>query len=117
MAGEIFLPGMDERRVPAPAVGAGDPHAALEQVQGCLAPHAAALGDIIRASIGGASTGVHQHDLQRRELVPNALELGFDLAGAGDVAVGKMAEVELDPRLEAPLEWNLVDGDRALAAL
>jgi hypothetical protein len=28
-----------------------------------------------------------------------------------------MAEVELDPRLEAPFERHLVDGDRALAAI
>src|SRR5262245_52707551 len=39
--GEIFLPGVDEGRVPAPAVGAGDAHAALEQLERSLAAHAA----------------------------------------------------------------------------
>src|SRR5262249_37918033 len=38
---QILFPGMDEGGIPAPAVGAGDPRPALEQVEGGLAPHAA----------------------------------------------------------------------------
>jgi len=33
------------------------------------------------------------------------------------MAVGQMAEVELEARLEAPFQRHLIDGDRALAAL
>src|SRR6516162_8548014 len=81
--GEIFLLGVDERRVPAPAVGAGHAHAALE----------------------------------RRELMIDAFELGFDVARAGDITIGEMTEVELDGGLKAPFERYLVDCDRALAAI
>src|SRR5262249_57479119 len=44
--GEIFLLGVDEWRVPAPAVGAAHTHAPLEQVEGCLAAHAPPLRHI-----------------------------------------------------------------------
>src|SRR5262245_63767784 len=90
--GEIFLPGVDEGRVPAPAVGAGDAYAALEQMERGLAAHAAALRHVVRPSIGRARAGVHQHDLQRSERMSDALELGCDVARGRDIAVGKMPE-------------------------
>src|SRR5438552_270991 len=37
----VFLRGVDKRRVPAPAVDAGQSHAALEQIHGRLVAHAA----------------------------------------------------------------------------
>ena len=37
--------------------------------------------------------------------------------GGRDIAVGEVAEVELDAGLQAPFERHLVDGDRALAAV
>src|SRR5215472_2208209 len=114
---EIFLPGVDERGVPAPAVGAGHAHAALEQVEGCLTPHTAALGDVIGTAVGSARAGIDQHDLERRESMPDALELGFDVARARHVTIREMTEVELDAGLEAPFERDFVDGDRALAAV
>src|SRR5262245_60306304 len=61
----VFLLGVDERRVPAPAVDTGDTDAALEKIERRLATHAAAGRDVIGAAIGFASRGVHQHDLER----------------------------------------------------
>ena len=66
--GEIFLLGVHERRVPAPTVSAGHAHAALEQIEGCLAAHAATLGDIIGTAVGRTRARVHQHDVERRDL-------------------------------------------------
>src|ERR1700675_4595442 len=40
----VFLRGIDERRVPAPAVDAGQPHAALQEIHRRLITHAAAGG-------------------------------------------------------------------------
>jgi len=34
----------------------------------------------------------------------DALELGLDVAGGGDITVGQMAEVELDAGLQAPFQ-------------
>src|SRR5262249_13723615 len=114
---EILLLSVHERRIPAPAVGPGHAHAALEQVESCLATHAAALADVVGAAVGGARARIHQHDLERRECVPDALELSFDIAGARHITIGKMTEVELDARLKTPFEWDLVDRDRTLAAI
>ena len=47
----------------------------------------------------------------------DALELGFNVARAGDVTIREMTEVELDGGLKAPFERYLVDCDRALAAI
>src|SRR5262245_34289900 len=46
---EILLLGVHERRIPGPAVGPGHAHAALEQVERCLATHAGAFADGIAA--------------------------------------------------------------------
>jgi len=117
VGGEISFLGMDERRVPAPAVDAGDADATLEQVQGSLAAHAATLGDVIGAAISRAGTGVQQDDVEGRQRVPDARELGFDVARGRDVAVGEMAEVELDAGCETPLQRHLVDGDGAFSVV
>src|SRR5579871_2173099 len=37
---------VDEGRIPAPGVGAGDAHAALEKMERCATPHAAAAREI-----------------------------------------------------------------------
>src|SRR5260370_6264764 len=47
----------------------------------------------------------------------DALELGVDVARAGQIAVGEVAESELDAELQAQFERHLVEGDRALAAV
>ena len=49
--------------------------------------------------------------------MPNALELGFNVAGARHIPVGEMTEVELNSGLKAPFERDFVDGDRALATI
>src|SRR6516225_3656787 len=73
--------------------------------------------DIFGTPVGRTRARVHQHDLERRELMIDAFELGFDVARAGDITIGEMTEVELDGGLKAPFEWYLVDCDRALAAI
>ena len=45
----------------------------------------------------------------------DALELGVDVGGGRDIAVGKMAEVEFHPGLKAPFERHFVDRPGALA--
>jgi hypothetical protein len=112
-----FLRGMDERRVPAPAVDAGQPHAAFEQVHRRLVAHAAAGIDEIRPAIFGAGAGIDHDDFQRRKRVADALEFGIDILGGGDITVGQVPEVELDARLQAPFQRHLVDGPCPLAAV
>src|SRR5665213_1160376 len=109
--------GVDERRVPTPAIGAGDAHAALQEIERRLAAHAAAARDIIRLAVGFAGGGVDQHDFERLERMIDAFELGLDVVGGDDIAIREMPEVQLDCRLEAPLQRHLVDGDGALAAI
>jgi hypothetical protein len=62
-------------------------------------------------------TGVDQHDLERRQRVPDALELFLHVIARHDVAVRKVAEVELDTGLKAPLERHLIDRERAAAVI
>ena len=113
----VALRGVGERRVPAPGVGAGEPHAPLQQVQGGVPAHPAARPDVVRLAVAGAGAGVHQHDLQRRQRVADALELLLDVGGRHHVAVGEVPEVELHRGLQAPFQRHLVDGDGALAAV
>ena len=44
-------------------------------------------------------------------------ELGVDVGGGRDIAIGEMAEVELHPGLKAPFERHFVDRPGALAAV
>src|SRR5271166_83312 len=111
----VALGGVDKRRVPAPRVGAGHPHALAQKVEGRLGPHAAAGRDIVRAAVFRPGARVDDDDVERRQLVPDALELGLDVGGGRDIAVGEMAEVELDAALETPFERDLVDRPGALA--
>ena len=113
----VFHLGVHERRVPAPAVDAGDAHAALQKIERRLAPHAAAARNIIGLAEGRSGAGVDHDDVERRQRMPDALELGLDVLGGRDVAVGKMPEVELDRRIEAPFQRHLVDRGGALAAV
>src|ERR1700722_181362 len=106
----IFLGGMNERRVPAPAVNAGQPHAAFEQIHRRLVAHAATRIDVILPAVFGAGAGIDHDDLQRRKGVADPLEFGFDIPGGCDITVGKMTEVELDAGLQAPFQRYLVDG-------
>jgi hypothetical protein len=46
--------------------------------------------------------------------VADARQLGLHIGGGDHVAVGEVAEVQLHPGLEAPVQRHLVDGDRAL---
>jgi hypothetical protein len=110
----VLLCGVDERGVPAPGVGAGQAHAAFEQVHRRLVAHAAAAGHIVGLAVAAAGAGVDHHDLQRLEGVADARQLGLDIGGGDHVAVGEVAEVQLHPGLEAPVQRHLVDGDRAL---
>src|SRR5882757_1018987 len=100
--------GVDERRVPAPAVDTGDPDAALQQIERRFAPHAASARHIVRLAERSAGAGVDHHDIERRQRVADALKLGLDVLGGGDVTVSEMPEVELDCRIEAPFQRYLV---------
>jgi len=61
-----------------------------------------------------AGAGVDEDDVERLQRIADALELFVDVGGGCDIAVGKMAEVEFHPRLEAPLERHFVDRPGAL---
>ena len=65
--------GVDERRVPAPAVGSGYSHALLQEVKRRLGAHAAARGDIVRASVFRAGSGVDEDDVERFQRMADAL--------------------------------------------
>jgi len=47
----------------------------------------------------------------------DALELGIDIFCSCNIAIGKMPEIELHARLEAPIERDLVDSDCSLAVV
>src|ERR1700676_5306507 len=61
----VFLRGIDERRVPAPAVDAGQPYPALEQIHCGLVAHRAAGSDVILPTVFGPRAGIDDDDLQR----------------------------------------------------
>jgi len=48
--------------------------------------------------------------------VADALELGFDIFCSRNVAIGKMAEVELHAGLEASIERDFVDTLRGIVS-
>src|SRR5689334_16470181 len=75
------LADMRKRRVPAPGVDAGDAHAARRQIKRRLAPHAAAGGEIFVTADAARSPRIDQNDVERFQLMADALEFGFDLGG------------------------------------
>jgi hypothetical protein len=106
-----------ERRIPAPAVGADDPHALLHQMQRRLAAEAAAAVDVVLVPVPFAGPGCTDDDLERRQHVADPLKLGVDLIGSDDVPIGLVAKVESHPGLHAPVERDLVDRARRLTAV
>jgi hypothetical protein len=78
--------------------------------------HAAARTQVVALAVAAAGAGVDDDDLQRRQGVADAVEFGLHLGGRHHVAVGQMAEVELDAGLEAPFQRHLVDRDRGTCA-
>jgi len=86
---EILLLGVDERRVPAPASCQSRAHRARAD-KGGLAAHAAALAHIIRTAVSGRPALVFTSTISSgAELMPDALEFGFDVAPACHVTIGK----------------------------
>jgi len=67
--------GMNEGRVPAPAIGSGDPDTLSQKMQRRLGAHAAARGDIVGASVSQASAGIDDDDVERLQRIADALEL------------------------------------------
>src|SRR6185312_16630118 len=90
----IFVLGVDEGRVPAPGIGAGEAHAALQKIERRIAAHAAAGGDVIRLAIGRAGAGIDDDDLERLQLMADARELVLDIRIGDNIAVGKIPEIE-----------------------
>src|SRR5213075_1193200 len=70
----VLCLGMDERRVPAPTVDAGDPDAALQQIERCFAAHAASPRYIVGLAECCPGAGVDHHDIERREHMADALQ-------------------------------------------
>src|SRR2546428_2372518 len=108
---------MNERRVPGPGAVARHAHAALEQVQRRLPAHARARRHVVGLAVGRARARVDDDDVERTQRVADALQLRLHVLRRHHVAVGPGTEVELHTGLEAPLEWHLVDRDRALTAV
>src|SRR5882757_2029033 len=106
----VLLRGIDERRIPAPAVDPRQPHATLQQIHRRLIPHAAAGSDVVLPAILGAGAGVDDDDLERRQRVADALEFGFDIFGGRDIAIRQMTEIKLHAGLQAPFQRHFVDG-------
>src|SRR4029078_5941644 len=68
-----------ERRVPAPAVGADDPHALLHEVQRGVAPQSAAAVDVVLLAEPRPRARRADDDVQRLQLMADALELTVDV--------------------------------------
>src|SRR4029077_5034128 len=85
-----------ERRIPAPAIGAGHAHALVQQEERRLAPETAAAIDEVGLAIGLSGRRIHEHDVARLALVADAVERALHLVGAADMAVGLVEEIELD---------------------
>jgi hypothetical protein len=102
---------------PAPAVGSGQPHPALKQIDRRLIAHAAAGTDVLVGSVVLGRAGVDQNDLERLEVVIDAAEFCLHVMGARHVSVGEVTEIKFHTRLKAPFLRDLVDCQRSLAAV
>ena len=71
--------------------------------------------NIVGLAVFRPGAGVDDDDLERLQLVADALQLRLDVGGGRDIAVGEMPEIELHPRLETPFERDFVDRPGALA--
>ena len=69
-------------------IGAGDADAPLQQIEGRLAPHAAARGDVMVGPVGGGGAGVGDDDIQRLQVVADALQFGFHVFGGDHILMG-----------------------------
>src|SRR5665213_4554492 len=101
---DVFFRGVNERRIPTPAVDTSEPHAALQQIHRCLITHAAAGTDIVLPAIFDPGAGIDHDDLQRRKRVADALEFVLDIPSGCDITVGQMTEVQLHARLQTPFQ-------------
>ncbi len=113
----IAFRGVGEGRVPTPGVGAGQPHAVVEEIAGGLAAHAAAGVHVVRVTVAGTGGGVDHDDLERAQPVADAVQFGGDVVGGDHVAVGEVPEVEFDRRLQTPLQRDPVDRGSGTAAV
>ena len=106
----VFLRGVDKRRVPAPAIDSGQPHAPLEQIHRRLVAHAAAGIDVILPAIFGPGAGIDDDDLERRKRMADSLELVFDIFCRRHIAIRQVPKIEFNARLQAPFQRHFVDG-------
>src|SRR6266496_4419451 len=98
-----------ERYVPAPSVDAADANAARGEVESRFAAHATAGGQIFVATDTTSGTRVDQYDIERLQLVADALKFCRHLSRADNMTVRHFAEVELDTGTKEPVERHLVD--------
>ena len=80
-----------------------------------LAAYTAARIHKIWLAVARVRRGVHHHNVERAELMPNTLQFRLHIRRRGDIAVLKVPEIKLHAGVHAPLERHLVDGDRPLA--
>ena len=81
-----------------------------------LGGHAGPRDDVVGRAVERVAAGADQHDVERPELVAGGRERGLDLGARDRVAVRLGREVEHDAGREEPLERQLVDRLRRLAA-
>ena len=108
---------MDEGCVPAPAIGAGQPHTAFKQVYRRFIAHAAARGDIVVLPIALACRRINHDDFERLQRVADARELGLDIGSGHDIAIGQRCEIKLHAGLKTPIKRDFINRDRALALI
>src|SRR5215467_16343602 len=84
-----------ERYVPAPGVDAADADAARGEVESRFAAHATTGGQIFVAADTTSGARVDQYNVERLQLVANALKLCRHFSGRDDMTVWQFAEVEL----------------------
>src|SRR5215467_1121877 len=104
-----------ERYVPAPGVDAADADAARGEVESRFAAHATTGGQIFVAADTTSGARVDQYNVERLQLVANALKLCRHFSGRDDMTVWHFAEVELDTGTKEPVERHLVDTHHSFA--
>ncbi|MNM86395.1 hypothetical protein D3C81_985460 [compost metagenome] len=109
--------GVFERCVPTPGIGAYDPHPALKQIQSGFTANSDAGIEVTRLTKYRPGTGIDQHDIQRLQLMANSRQLGFDLVGGHHMTVRHVPKVQLHPRLQAPIQRQLIDAKGRLTAI
>src|ERR1019366_8318098 len=82
-----------------------------------LTPKAAARSQIAVTSVSIACRSIHQDDVERLQLIVDRATCLLKLPCRYNMARLHGAKVELNPRSEKPVQWHLINGHCALAAI